>query len=73
PMSVRDAWSLLIERVSHDLNPTDQHALEHILSHGNLSERILRACGSDFSRTHLINVYRELGQCLISNQQFGAL
>ena len=69
-MTAREAWSLLIERVSHDLNHTTQLALEHILRHGSLSERILRACRSDFRREKLMQVYRQLGDCLLKNQQF---
>ncbi len=69
-MTIRDAWSLLIERVSNELNHTSQCALEHILGHGNLSERILRACKNDFSRDKLTSVYRQLGDCLLQNQQF---
>ena len=69
-MTARDAWSLLIERVSPELNHTSQLALEHILKQGNLSERILRACNSDFSKKKLSNVYRQLGDCLLKNQQF---
>lgn len=69
-LTLREIWSRLIEEVSHDLDNTTQLALEHILSHGNLSERILKACHHDFSRTKLHQVYRQLGDCLVSNQQF---
>ncbi len=70
PMTLHDAWSLLIERISPELDQTSQQALEHILRHGNLSERILRACNNDFSKEKLTYVYRELGDCLVKNQQF---
>jgi hypothetical protein len=70
PMTVRDAWALLIERVSPELDQNSQRALEHILLHGNLSERILRACRADFSKNKITEVYRELGGCLLKNQQF---
>ncbi len=72
-MTVRDAWSLLIERVSKELSPTTQQALMHILEHGNLSQRILKACNSDFSKQQLTHVYRQLGDCLLQNQQFKPL
>jgi gamma-glutamyl:cysteine ligase YbdK (ATP-grasp superfamily) len=68
-MTARDAWSLLIERVSPGLNKTSQQALEHILRHGNLSERILRACRNEYHRASLTRVYRQLGDCLLTNQQ----
>lgn len=69
-MSLRDAWSLLIERVSPTLNQTTQNRLESILQQGNLSERILKACHNDYSRPQLTNVYRQLGDCLLTNQFF---
>lgn len=72
-MSVRDAWSLLIEGVSSELSYQSQIALEHILHHGNLSERILRACSHDFSKEKMMQVYRQLGGCLLQNQQFNPL
>jgi len=73
PMTARDAWTLLIERVSPDLDMTSQLALEHILRQGNLSERILRACQGNTGRETLTQVYRQLGGCLLKNQQFQSL
>ncbi|WP_165474792.1 glutamate-cysteine ligase family protein [Legionella nagasakiensis] len=72
-MSIRDVWSSLIEKASSDLDNASQCALEHILRHGNLSERILRACGNDFSRPTIQHIYRQLGHCLVNNQLFSAL
>lgn len=66
----RDAWSKLIEKVSTDLDTASQQALEYILSKGNLSERLLKACGNDYSRINLQRVYRQLGHCLLTNQPF---
>ena len=68
-MTARDAWSMLIERVSPDLTPVSQKALEHILREGNLSERILRACRKEYNRAALTRVYRQLGDNLLTNQQ----
>ena len=72
-MSIRDAWSLLIEGVSAELCHQSQLVLEHILHHGNLSERILRACSHDFSKEKMTQVYRKLGGCLLQNKQFNPL
>lgn len=69
-MSVREVWSLLIERISPELDQPSQLALEHILKQGNLSERILRACQQDYSKTNLTRIYRQLGHCLLHNQLF---
>ena len=70
PMSLHEVWSLLIERISEDLDHPSQLALEHILKHGNLSERILRACNNNFSKEKLTGVYRQIGDCLMQNQQY---
>ena len=69
-MSLSAVWSQLIERVSSELDHKSQLALENILRHGNLSERILKACRHDYSRASLMRVYRGLGDCLLSNQHF---
>jgi gamma-glutamyl:cysteine ligase YbdK (ATP-grasp superfamily) len=71
-MTLRDAWSLLIERVSSDLDSESQLALEHILKHDNLSERILRACGLSFDRSQLCRVYQQLRDCLFNNESFSS-
>ena len=69
-MTARDAWSLLIERVSGELTRDEQTSLEHTLRHGNLSERILKACRMDYTRPTLLRVYRDLSECLLNNQLF---
>ncbi|KTC97574.1 carboxylate-amine ligase [Legionella erythra] len=69
----RDAWALLIERISTELDHACQTALETILSQGNLSQRLVRACGQDFSHHTLMRLYRQLGDCLLTNQQLHAL
>ena len=66
-------WSQLIERISPNLDQTSQLALEHILRHGNLSDRILRACNQDFSKHTLTRAYRQLGNCLLNNELFTTL
>lgn len=70
PKNCRDVWSQLIENVSTRLDQPTQCALETILSQGNLSERLLRACGSDYQQDSLIKVYRSLNECLRNNHQF---
>lgn len=66
----RQIWSQLIEQVSSNLDTGSQVALEYLLSQGNLGERLLRACGNDYSKTTLSRVYRQLGHCLLTNQAF---
>lgn len=69
-LNVREIWSRLLERVAPNLDHASQQALEHILSHGNLSERILRACSSNMNQETMLKVYRELGCALSENKQF---
>lgn len=66
----RDVWSQLIEQASSDIDEPSQKALETILAQGNLSERLLKACKNDHSQASLMRVYRQLGDCLLSNRQF---
>lgn len=66
----RDVWSQLIEQASSDIDEPSQKALETILVQGNLSERLLKACKNDHSQASLMRVYRQLGDCLLSNRQF---
>ncbi|WP_165482796.1 glutamate-cysteine ligase family protein [Legionella gresilensis] len=65
-----EAWSQLIEQVSHHLDDTSQRVLEYILSQGNLSERLLKASGPNVDKNILSSIYRQLGHCLLTNQQF---
>lgn len=66
----RDVWSQLIETVSVALDYNSQRALEHILSQGNLSERLLRVCGNKPSHDTLKQVYQQMGFCLQHNLGF---
>jgi len=68
-LSVRDIWSMLLERVAPNLDDASQQALEHILRHGNLSERILNACSGALNQESMQRVYRELGYALLENTQ----
>lgn len=72
-LTCREIWYRLIERVSDNLNHESQRALETIIVHGNLSERLLRACGAYPERAKLKTVYQQLTQCLLTNQQFISL
>lgn len=72
-MTLRDAWSMLIERISPQLDQISQCALEHILSQGNLSERLLKACRGELNKAKLKTIYRQLSDCLINNESFSAL
>ncbi|MCA0402360.1 MAG: glutamate--cysteine ligase [Proteobacteria bacterium] len=71
-MTARQIWALLIEKVSTDLDQVSQQVLERILSEGSLSERLIKACGNDFSTQTFKPIYRELSHCLMNNQLFDA-
>ena len=66
----RDIWSQLIEKSSHLIDRTSQQILDTILTHGNLSERIIRATDPINNKESLHTVYTQLGQCLLDNEQF---
>ncbi|RMX00871.1 glutamate--cysteine ligase [Legionella jordanis] len=72
-MTSREIWSLLLERVSSNLDHQSQQTLEFILTHGNLSERLLKACGPEINKTILSRIYRQLCHCLALNQSFNPL
>ena len=69
-MTVGQIWSHLIEQVSSDLEPPLQLALEHILSKGNLAQRILKALKSSQDSAALLPIYNQLGFCLLTNSSF---
>lgn len=69
-MTLRDVWSLLIERVSPNLERNTQQVLEHILSQGNLSARILRTLKNNFNKSAIKEVYTELSHCLILDELY---
>lgn len=65
----------LLEELFADVCP--EHAswrgpIELILNRGNLSQRILRATGSDPSRNQLRTVYEKLASCLAAGDPFTA-
>ncbi len=72
-LKCRDIWYLLIERIGDNLDYESQRALETIILHGNLSERLLRASGADPNHARLKTLYKQLSQCLLANQQFSSL
>lgn len=73
PKTCREAWYALLEKVSSHLDTDSQFVLDYILKEGNLSERLLRACNHDYSKTTLKKVYQQLGYCLLNNQLFNPL
>lgn len=68
----REVWSQWLEQASSAIDQQSQVILQTILSQGNLSQRIVNACGNDFSHRNLKRIYRQLGDCLLTNQQLHA-
>lgn len=66
-------WENLLEKFGGDLDAKSQLILEKILSQGNLSDRILRACAGNFHKKHLTAIYKKLASCLLENQFFETL
>lgn len=66
----RDVWHHLIEQHAHQLDHRCQQHLDHILTHGNLSERILKAAGSKPTHDKLKSIYEKLGACLLENKVY---
>ena len=70
-----ELWQHLIARMMADDPRHEQHwaaPLRHILSHGPLARRILRAAGEQPGRERLQAVYRRLCDCLQAGQLFTA-
>ncbi|MCX7116207.1 MAG: glutamate-cysteine ligase family protein [Gammaproteobacteria bacterium] len=66
----REAWAALISQNAHHLDMQCQQTLDHILTHGNLSERILNNTGQHPSLERLKHVYRDLAACLLDNRLY---
>lgn len=66
--TVRDIWAMLIDTVNHELDTTSQKALETLLNEGNLSTRLIRALNGQITHKSLIDLYRQLNNCLYHNE-----
>ena len=70
PATVNDVWKHLYQTVKSKLHPSHHLAIELILKEGTLATRLLKAIGSDTSEKHIISVYRQLQECLMTNTLF---
>ncbi|MCA9113659.1 MAG: hypothetical protein KDA79_01140 [Planctomycetaceae bacterium] len=71
--TVGEIWQALLERECRqdsDFAATWLPSLQPILEHGPLARRILRRTGPTPDRARLRAVWRELGECLVSNEPF---
>jgi glutamate---cysteine ligase / carboxylate-amine ligase len=70
--SVREVWQSLLERRPPPLDAAGRAALDHILQHGPLARRMLAFAGTEPSRARLVQLARELTQCLEQGRSFAA-
>ncbi len=63
-------WRHLFESVRNDIEPEAVRALEALLKQGSLSSRIMRRLGKKPAQEGILQVYRELTQCLAENRLF---
>jgi glutamate---cysteine ligase / carboxylate-amine ligase len=63
----------IFESLKYDKNEI-QYAepIKYILQHGTLSERILRACNQDYSKSNLTKIYFKIAECLNRVKYFEA-
>lgn len=72
-LSAGDFWHEIVSKLAaFDLKllTEEQQYIEYILSHGNLSDRIMHRLGGDYSRDSLQGVYSALCECLREGHVF---
>jgi gamma-glutamyl:cysteine ligase YbdK (ATP-grasp superfamily) len=73
PITARDIWKFLIERIDrYDHAALSPHCavLDGIITEGTLSSRIVKALVPDTSLERIRSVYRKLGDCLETGSLF---
>ncbi len=71
--TARDLWQHIYRQVFDAYTPYDtdlKQAIEHILERGNLAERILMRLHNDTRTESIVEVYRELTECLSAGKMF---
>ena len=74
-MTAGELWRELASDCAQELAEAGhavQHCVESMLAQGPLSRRIIRALGKSPDRERFLEVYRELGRCLVQGRLFGA-
>lgn len=67
-------WGTLVEQLDsrYGLTADTGRVMEHILRHGTLARRLLRAAGPVPDHVNLLAVYRRLADCLAAGEMFTA-
>jgi hypothetical protein len=71
--TVVELWKHITERLIRSGNVavgTSRHDLDVVLTQGTLSQRIVKALGTDQSQENIIAVYKRLSDCLAQNKMF---
>jgi carboxylate-amine ligase len=71
--NARELWIHITERLLRSGTvavSTSRREIDVVLNEGTLSQRIIRALGSDDSIEHITSVYRQLCDCLAQNKMF---
>ncbi len=67
--TARELWRHLYQQLRGELSEGARIRIGHILDHGCLAERILRRTGPAPTHERLVDVYRELADCLQEDKQ----
>ncbi len=67
--TVTELWKHLYRQVREDLSDGARIRIGHILDHGCLAKRILARTGPSPDHARIVEVYRELAQCLQDDRQ----
>tara|TARA_R110002073_G_scaffold40547_6_gene115384 strand:+ start:44501 stop:45727 length:1227 start_codon:yes stop_codon:yes gene_type:complete len=70
PITVSEVWKHLYQKVKPKLHKSHYEAIELILAEGTLSTRLLKALQMDSSEKNIVDVYRQLQDCLQNNTLF---
>ena len=63
-------WKHLFKSVKPKLHKSHHKSIKLILEQGTLATRLLKAIGDDTSEAHIISVYRDMQNCLKTNELF---
>jgi carboxylate-amine ligase len=68
-----ELWKHILDRIVRSGNGSMEkwkREIDVILNEGTLSQRILKALGTDHSRENIVRVYKQLSGCLAQNKMF---
>ena len=70
-MTAGELWGKVADDLERALSTSSTNLVQHVVQHGCLAERILRAVGGDTRRERLREVYGDLCDCLAEGRHFG--